>query len=48
MLNVIILQVNVNGVEYQPSISSCTKKQAKALAASVCLQSFGLLPKDES
>ena len=44
----LFLKVNVNGVEYQPSVSIANKKQAKALAAGVCLQSFGLLPKDNT
>ncbi|RWS22859.1 protein SON-like isoform X1, partial [Leptotrombidium deliense] len=41
-----LMKVVVNGVEYQPSMSCPNKKQAKALAATVCLQAFGLLPKD--
>jgi len=36
-----LMRVTVNGVEYQPAIASPNKKQAKALAAAVCLQSFG-------
>ncbi|CAG2100119.1 unnamed protein product [Medioppia subpectinata] len=41
-------KVVMGGVEYQPSVSSANKKLAKALAASVCLQSLGLLPKDKT
>ena len=41
------MRVTVNGVEYQPAIASPNKKQAKALAAAVCLQSFGSLSPDE-
>ncbi|CAG2174804.1 unnamed protein product [Oppiella nova] len=40
-------KVIMGGVEYQPSVSSANKKLAKALAASVCLQSLGLLPKNK-
>ncbi|CAG0891329.1 unnamed protein product [Cyprideis torosa] len=39
-----LMKVTVNGREYQPTSASTTKKQAKAMAATVCLQSFGLLP----
>lgn len=37
-----IMKVIVNEVEYRPSVSCGTKKQAKALAASVALEAFGL------
>ena len=36
----------MNGKEYQPSIASINKKHAKAQAATVCLQEFGLVPRD--
>ena len=42
-----ILQVNVNGTDYQPTIASPNKKHAKAQAATVALQSFGLVPKTD-
>jgi len=42
-----VLQVTVNGVDYQPSITSNNKKLAKAQAATVCLQEFGLVPRTE-
>lgn len=38
------MQVILNGVEYQPSVASPNKKEAKANAAAVCLQQLGLLP----
>lgn len=37
-------QVVLNGVEYKPNIASNNKKEAKAAAASLCLQKIGLLP----
>ncbi len=40
------LQVKVNGVEYQPSVGSTTKKIAKSNSAAVCLQNLGLIPRD--
>lgn len=40
----IVLQVKVNGIEYKPSVASPNKKQAKAEAAQICLQTLGLLP----
>ncbi|XP_074598467.1 protein Son-like [Brevipalpus obovatus] len=43
-----LTRVTVNSVQYEPSIPSPNKKQAKAMAAAVCLQSFGLLPSNES
>ncbi|KAF6212431.1 hypothetical protein GE061_012954, partial [Apolygus lucorum] len=39
-----IIKVTVNGVDYQPSITSSTKKIAKSEAARVCLRSLGVLP----
>lgn len=39
-----LFKVKVNGVEYKPSVASPNKKQAKAEAAQICLQSLGLLP----
>ena len=41
-----IMRCLVNNIWYQPTIRSPNKKQAKHLAATVCLQAFGLLPKD--
>lgn len=41
-----VMRVLVNEIFYQPTVSSPTKKQAKHLAATVCLQAFGLLPKE--
>lgn len=38
------MRVMVNGIHYQPTVSSQTKKLAKHLAATVCLQAFGVLP----
>lgn len=38
-----MLKVKVNGIEYKPSVASPNKKQAKAEAAQICLQSLGLL-----
>lgn len=43
-LSNIIFQVKVNGIEYKPSVASPNKKQAKAEAAQICLQTLGLLP----
>lgn len=40
------MKVKVNNIWYQPTISVRTKRGAKHLAASVCLQAFGLLPRD--
>ncbi|XP_044740119.1 protein Son [Chrysoperla carnea] len=39
-----LFKVKINGVEYQPSVASPNKKQAKADAATVCLQQLGILP----
>ncbi|KMQ92752.1 protein son [Lasius niger] len=39
-----LFKVKVNGTEYKPSVASPNKKQAKAEAAQICLQSLGLLP----
>ncbi|XP_077286538.1 son RNA binding protein [Arctopsyche grandis] len=39
-----LFKVTVNGVEYQPSVASANKKQAKADAATVCLQKLGIIP----
>lgn len=36
-------QVILNGIEYKPNVASSTKKQAKADAATLCLQQLGLL-----
>uniref|UniRef100_A0AAF5PZX5 G-patch domain-containing protein n=1 Tax=Wuchereria bancrofti TaxID=6293 RepID=A0AAF5PZX5_WUCBA len=36
----------VNGVEYQPSVPSTSKKTGKAQACQVVLQSLGLVPRD--
>lgn len=37
-----LFMVRVNGVGYRPLMASTTKKEAKALAATACLQSLGL------
>ncbi|KAJ4452331.1 hypothetical protein ANN_03856 [Periplaneta americana] len=37
-------RVRVNGNEYKPSVASPNKKQAKAEAATICLQALGVLP----
>lgn len=42
-----MLQVKVDGIEYKPSVASPNKKQAKAEAAQICLQTIGLLPAAE-
>ncbi|XP_076750858.1 uncharacterized protein LOC143423414 isoform X1 [Xylocopa sonorina] len=39
-----LFKVKVNGIEYKPSVASPNKKQAKAEAAQICLQTLGLLP----
>ncbi|XP_022256948.1 protein SON-like [Limulus polyphemus] len=41
-----LFKVRVNGIEYQPAVSSPSKKQAKAVTATVCLQALGILPRD--
>ena len=38
-----IMKVKVDSIEYQPTDASKTKKEAKTMAAIVCLQSIGLL-----
>ncbi|XP_043669525.1 protein Son isoform X3 [Vespula pensylvanica] len=38
-----LFKVKVNGIEYKPSVASPNKKQAKAEAAQICLQTLGLL-----
>lgn len=41
-----LFKVKVNGVEYQPAVASPNKKHAKAQSATICLQQFGLVPKE--
>ena len=41
-----IFKVVVNGNDYQPTIASGTKKEARATAATVALQEMGFLKKD--
>ncbi|XP_076391422.1 uncharacterized protein LOC100879799 isoform X2 [Megachile rotundata] len=43
-----LFKVKVNGIEYKPSVASPNKKQAKAEAAQICLQTLGLLPEPSS
>ncbi|KOC68083.1 Protein SON [Habropoda laboriosa] len=43
-----LFKVKVNGIEYKPSVASPNKKQAKAEAAQICLQTLGLLPETSS
>ncbi|KAL6732364.1 hypothetical protein Aduo_003129 [Ancylostoma duodenale] len=38
----------VNGVEYKSNVVSRSKKDAKALACQIVLQSLGLVPRDPS
>lgn len=38
-----LFKVKVNGIEYKPTFASPNKKQAKAEAAQICLQTLGLL-----
>ncbi|EFA12364.2 Protein SON-like Protein [Tribolium castaneum] len=38
-----LFKVTLNGVEYKPNVASPNKKEAKAAAASVCLQHLGLI-----
>ena len=38
------MKVTVNGVEYLPMLTSCSKKQAKAVAAAVCLEAVQNIP----
>ena len=40
-----LFKVKVNNMEYQSTITSTNKKQAKAQAATVCLQELGLVPR---
>lgn len=42
-----LIKCNLNKVDYVPSFSSPNKKLAKAIAAIVCLQAFGLVDGDE-
>ncbi|CAG9827060.1 unnamed protein product [Diabrotica balteata] len=39
-----LFKVVLNGVEYKPNVAANNKKEAKAAAASMCLQQIGLLP----
>ncbi|CAG9865315.1 unnamed protein product [Phyllotreta striolata] len=39
-----LFKVILNGVEYKPNVASNNKKEAKAAAATICLQQIGLLP----
>ena len=39
-------QCTVNGIDYQPTIASETKKIAKSNAAALALQELGLMAKD--
>jgi len=41
-----VFKVNVNGLDYQPTVAVDNKKKAKANAAMACLQQMGLVPKD--
>ena len=41
-----LIQVNVNGADYMPTVAVDNKKKAKANAAMACLQQMGLVPKD--
>lgn len=41
---IFLFQVLLNGVEYKPNIVSPNKKEAKANAATICLQQLGILP----
>ncbi|VDO31652.1 unnamed protein product [Onchocerca flexuosa] len=41
-------KIVINGVEYQPSVPSTSKKTGKAQACQVVLQSLGLVPRDPS
>ncbi|XP_061425660.1 protein SON-like isoform X1 [Lethenteron reissneri] len=42
-----LFKVIVNGCEYQPTTASPNKKHAKAMAATVVLQSMGLVPRNK-
>ena len=46
-MHALVFQVKVHDTWYQPTVASNNKKHAKAMAATVALQSYGLLPKDE-
>ncbi|KAJ8919196.1 hypothetical protein NQ315_012184 [Exocentrus adspersus] len=39
-----LFKVVLNGCEYKPNVASNNKKEAKAAAATICLQAIGLLP----
>ncbi|XP_072369494.1 uncharacterized protein [Scyliorhinus torazame] len=41
-----LFKVMINGTEYKPSLPSPNKKHAKASAATIALQTMGLVPKD--
>ncbi|XP_038657556.1 protein SON isoform X2 [Scyliorhinus canicula] len=41
-----LFKVMINGTEYKPSFPSPNKKHAKASAATIALQTMGLVPKD--
>merc|ERR1719347_1634756 len=41
-----VFKVNVNGLDYQPTVAVDNKKKAKSNAAMACLQRMGLVPKD--
>nr|CAI5838941.1 unnamed protein product [Callosobruchus analis] len=43
-----LFKVVLNGVEYKPNVASQNKKEAKAAAATLCLQQIGLLPTEPS
>ncbi|XP_013421780.1 protein SON-like [Lingula anatina] len=43
-----LFKVKVNNTEYQPSVACNNKKAAKAMAATVCLQAMGLVPRDSA
>ena len=40
---IVSIQVIVNNIEYRPCIASTTKKEAKAQAAALCLQTLGVM-----
>lgn len=43
-----IMKVTVNNVEYKPTVPTTNKKEAKALAAAVCLKALNLLTEPAS
>jgi len=45
-MTIFLLQVTVNGVDYQPTIACDNKKKAKADAATFALIEMGLIEKD--